>query len=1063
MLKPHESAEQELVRAIEQVRTRANVLLQWHGIFSAAAAASFYLLAGLVVSRLTPVPDLWRIVYWVGLAAVAALAWWWFGLRRRRLYRSDEHIALLIQRELPQLKDAPINAVQLRRELEGSTLFSPALVRAYVHEASRKLRGAQDRVAVREVPVTRSMGAAALGVLLLGVASLAVPPGAPTAPLPPGPSAPAALEVSDLSVLYRYPQYTGLEPETVRGSDGVLSGVKGTEVRLSGRLAPAPSAGALVLNGKDRTPLPVTKDGTFNVSFVLVEEGSYRFQGAAKGGRALESAERPIHLLGDSAPSVRIVSLSPRPGEDGVVEVRSGEMLDIGYACSDDFGVSDVFIGYDPSGRQDVTKLDRPQASVSGTYRWQLPRAESWLGGELTFRVGAEDADNISGPNTGFSRSVTVRIITDEMLHRDLVAQQERLKRLMVRLLGDELAAWVQGLFDPLKATGDDLALATFVRQFITSSGEVIELNRLILAYMQSDPLADKTLYDALEEMLHHREDTLRMATVRPIPGDRKEESLVEYKRRLGLTIGTGISELEQDVIKLDDLLAMEHVRAAQRIAERLKQMQSALEDLLRQAKEGKLTAEQLAQLKRMLADMKRMMDELSRQVAQSARQVEREFLNPDALKLAGSREQMQEALQRLAQQAEQGELEAALAEAERLKQQLEQMAGGWQATGSSLAQARFGDEYAKLKALEAGLQRIHAEEKSLAQDTGAFNDEIRSRLSRTQGEETNKALDGVRQKAERLAGDVASVKKQLDAEEGLAEYRERLAKLRARLDAERVKPTPDRAGDIARMYEEIQKMAGPAAADGLLREAPEALHGVDELRASLGKPDIDAAVKDAAQVARRLGQWDNAAKVAGLAEMTRGTTARAASTSAEIQKDLEALANRLHEATRQAASGDAGKPLDDMAQRQGQTAGGLRAVREKSGRVGGTEVNWALDSATQHMDGARERLSTRDGETGFQREKVALERLSDALKGVGQEVEKLKANMQGQPARMAVNRYGRPDGRYGYRMDEVKIPDESAYRVPEEFRGAITKALRDGLPPAYREWNEKYYEELVK
>jgi orotidine-5'-phosphate decarboxylase len=53
--------------------------------------------------------------------------------------------------------------------------------------------------------------------------------------------------------------------------------------------------------------------------------------------------------------------------------------------------------------------------------------------------------------------------------------------------------------------------------------------------------------------------------------------------------------------------------------------------------------------------------------------------------------------------------------------------------------------------------------------------------------------------------------------------------------------------------------------------------------------------------------------------------------------------------------------------------------------------------------------------------------------------------------------------GSSGAATGDIKLPDEDAYRVPEEFRKELLRAMKEGSPDAYKNLNKDYYERLVR
>jgi len=1066
--------------AVDRVRRRAKVVLHWQGVFACLTASVLYLLLGVLVAPLLSRAGAPPWVYWAGLVGAAVGSYWWFARRALRRYRTAEQVALVIQREAPELGDAAINAVQLDAELHGETPFSRELMQRYVEQAAALTSWASSRVTLREVPVLRWMGAAG-GALMVLAASFVLAPGffgrrfalltRGPAVVAPKASAPARLEVLDLDVTYHYPDYLARPPRRVPGSDGELRAVKGTMVDLAGRLSPPVHAVRPVLGGARRAEVEVSEGGVFRLSFPLLEEGSYFLEGRTASGVLLASEARTVRLEHDLEPTARITGLAPAPGEDGVVEVAEGGLLEIGYHCEDDHAVSEVVLEYhlDDSTRLETVALpDDVARRVRGAYEWALPAAGDGLPGELTFRIGARDNDNISGPKSGFSRTVTVRLVTDEVRHRELLAQLERLKRFMVRLLADKLTAPLNPAAPPEGGESERV-----VHRLLEGLRAVIGLQRMVLASMESDPLADALLYEALREMLTRREATLRalasaLARVRARPqsGDGAGSPPADVRR----VVQDGVGPLEEDIIRLDDLLQMDHLRGARRLAERLARAQDELAELLGRLQKEGLDREELDALRRKIAAMERMIDELAGRLAQSARRIEREFFNPDSANLVDWHKEFSEALERLRQKAEAGDLEGALAEAMRLQERLGRMMEGLETANSRLASARLGGQYDALRRLQHALRAIRDQQDALLRDTQALLEEIRQEALRQSGMELDAFLDLQLARAQQVKEHLEECARHLSSSQGLDEYRRLRRELQERIEEiERMPPGRAMAArrqaagrELNALYGELQRFRWPAVARHVLSSLPMAADLTEELLGNLQRADLDGAQGSASSLVPVLKDAHRALESVDPSQPASRRAADAARTSEKILRDLADLRDRLKRASRELAGGSKGAPAEGLASRQGRAAESLRQAAETGGRSSGTGLLPLLGEAEQQMRGAESHLGRRELSEGIRGQQAALDALERAIGQAEQAVRQMMQNMQGRFAAMRRGT-GPDDGRLGYLTAEVKVPGPSAYEVPAAFREEIQKALEQGLPDAYRQENQQYYQELVK
>ena len=140
--------------------------------------------------------------------------------------------------------------------------------------------------------------------------------------------------VRTINLEYRFPAYTGLEPQR-QDDGGDIAALVGTRVRVEVVPTIPAAAGALAV-GTDTLPLMATGDG-LGGELTVAASGSYRVLLAGPDGRLVSaSREYFIDALDDQPPIVRVT----QPGRD--VSVTSVDELFTEVRAEDDFGLAAV-------------------------------------------------------------------------------------------------------------------------------------------------------------------------------------------------------------------------------------------------------------------------------------------------------------------------------------------------------------------------------------------------------------------------------------------------------------------------------------------------------------------------------------------------------------------------------------------------------------------------------------------------------------------------------------------------------------------------------------------------
>src|SRR5450631_666853 len=544
---------------------------------------------------------------------------------------------------------------------------SPALVRAFREQVAGALAPVAPGGLVSLGPAARAL--ALSGLIAAGlIAAMATWPmvahGLRTLVHRPsrfeGAAVSAVPLVGDVRVTYEYPAYTGLGARTVEGSTGDIAAVKGTRVRIETHPL-RPARRALLLLG-ERGEISVALSGeTLTADLTLTQDGSYRFWLEPPFGRPIRE-ERSHRLTAepDAPPRVEILGPADR------LELATPRPIEIGYAASDDFGLGAIELVYRIGDRpeQRVTLRDGAGGrAIQGRTVWD-PATTDLVGAErIAYRIEAHDRDQITGPKVGSSRTLYVVI---QNPHQNLEDRLERQRDVLEKLLGD-LAARLER--DPSvtpppppasgasQAATADERVAALAAEHEAEEGHLAILGRL-LDEDRREAVLGKTLRaalagiaDRLEHLLRKEAKALSALKTRPGAG----------RARLEAASTKQIAELENDVLRLDDLIGRQRLEDLASLGKELTEAHQRLQDLLERYKKTKDEGLR-RQLAREARDLRARLADLAQKIAavQARNDVPEEWRNLPEMK--GLQEQARK-LDDMIEKGDSADLEKALAQ----------------------------------------------------------------------------------------------------------------------------------------------------------------------------------------------------------------------------------------------------------------------------------------------------------------------------------------------------------------------------------------------------------------
>lgn len=910
---------------------------------------------------------------------------------------------------------------------------SPDLGRAYVLAVAARTRGCDPDLAAPALRLRAPGLALALlavgGALLSGrgdfvrglVLLFSTEDGRP--PVPPEPL------WSTLELTLVAPPHASRPARTVRNPSGPLRVLAGTRVDLElTPRRPFTSLHAILAHDPveaGATPPPERADlaldptsGTWRGSFVVRGPGSWRL---VADDDAASVPAFGLELEPDEPPEVE---LAPLPRSQGDLSER--DIVELRFKARDDFGLAQATLVFEGADGQEI-RLDAG-APPPGARSWQ--RRHTWdlssvpLGErrELSYWIEVRDNDPglglvpLADPPGKPARSARMRLtLRDEAREHaenlsSLAALRDAavdlLARRMIRedpALGDANTAVPEAVSDPTEPGLSELAAELGLppdlylpppgpsasrrepraaelgalraaRDLLTASERLLTAIRGAIDALSVDtlsPARDVATLTAIHRRLMelHRVEAALHAELPAEAAPRRP--LAALLTRMAAHNRRQITQLEDEIIRLDDLVDDQVVAQIEQLVARLQTSQQKLVDLLEKLKAGDESVrgeiEQLQQ--RIREDLRR----LSEARARLDKEVGREFLNVDAFQALEARMRNQD----VGEQLRRGDLDGALDQARGALDELRNLRDSVQqrlASGTPQDNQISPKDRARMEMMRE-LSRLQDDEVGLRSDTRALHQQWRKQAEQQQ-------LDPAI--ARRTAQRAAALRKELDAindarlgrdaRRALEDAREQLQQLEgeAAADPSRALPSFEAAQRAAQALQRAAAGSGDSSAErrSLERAASQARRLQDQLGGELPAPEAGL---DPAQLAQFQAAQQ---RQAGLRERAQQLLDGASA---------EALAEPGKQALRAALEG-----MQGSASALGERRGG--PASDAQGEVIGA-LQRAIDSLRDNSppSGA---TSHQPSSTETERDRSLRDELMDAMKegapaGFDQEVER--------------------------------------------------------------------------
>ncbi|MFQ5862708.1 MAG: DUF4175 family protein [Candidatus Brocadiales bacterium] len=1025
---------------------------------------------------------------------------------------SEDRLALIIEKRLPELKDSLISSLQLGRDLENpkrTYLYSHELISSLFKQTAQGLQGLRPQDVAERRDLRRNVKA--LGVVVGVFAIFAVsnpgfiaqrfhlllkPQYAPSGLIQLG-----APVIGDITLTYRYPAYTGLKPRTISGSSGRIRALKGSEVEILAQSSQAIASASILINESTRVTMAVETPYTLKGSLIVLEGGSYSFETLAIGGKSLQKS-KPLRIIveDDDYPKINILS----PTSEKVVSER--DVVRLAYEATDDFGLKEIrlAVGEGPGAervKKDLKVIKEAEREYRGSFNWDLSELGLVPGEKVPYYLEAVDNDAVSGPKVARSRTQYLEIYSTQKRHDELLSLQDKLLREMIQLLAEKL-------LNPPNATEsrDELLLQQEV--LIDRTINLLVLFDRVLTGMEEDALANYAVYYSLENMRN------RISQF----NDNKEKNLEKAEKRgpvLPVSIISEIQamqdneivELENDIIFLVELLRKQRLDDFLRQDRRIEGMEKVLTNLLNDLAQGR-TSELDDQVRKEIQKLEDMIRSMMEKLSKLSSNWGDEFLNLEALKALGELtlnkdiQEMKDALAR-------GDFEAALKAALSAASALEKMLAEMEQSAQQYVDSAYSRILQEMNSLDKMLRELEEDEHQLAQQTEKLKKDIQSRTF----EEMDQALSGFfdRQlsRLDGMKGYLSQLEKSLSENSNLNEYsrteREVDRLLRKRNQAMRspyLFGTPGASGfsneEFAELNKKLRELNEARNQEPLLdtygemsKALPKLKEKLSQLSEMLKGQDIKESLNLSSDTLKDLRYWNyevkegssikfphreegpSSKKSQKMKKNTGEMLAGARGLNEEMVEELESIRESFDKMSKGKLTEEEVKNFEQLAKRQDELESHTRALAQSMEELAegtppmGSEAHEKLGEAQEFMGQAEGKLQDKDSPGALTDEREALYKLSQARKSLGEAMDRMAKGMmsRGIPMPKYVLRYRDTwsEGGRGFTVGEVEIPPEEAYKVPKEFRQDILDAMKQGLPKKYQELNKDYYRKLVE
>lgn len=447
---------------------------------------------------------------------------------------------------------------------------------------------------------------------------------------------------SGFRIRYDYPAYCGLPSEATNAITGDLAAPRGTNARVDVLLNRSVETASIEYEGGAARLRGDLGERLARFTVPVRSDAKYRIRLIDPRGRKVDLGPYEIKSIPDRPPTVTI--LSPGPVEDVTRDLTATILA----GATDDYGVKKVLLRY--RVREEPQRVETLHQEKDGVrelavrYTWSLAPLNLLPGEEIEYEVGAQDGNQIDGPQVAWSETRTLRFPSAA----EILASVERQQDSSVATLEDAIRN-AQGLKEKSEELARDMGRT---RELPWEKGQDIQkmLEGQQTIREQIDKVAEKLSQDAdklaqsralnaelvqklteLQQLLNQLRDQsiLRaMQRVQEALHKMSPQDLERAMQNMKLTQEDVIRNLERTIDLLKQVKMEEKLEAVAERASDIARRQLALNDSLARARrpeEMKDLAKGEKEIEKLSHEQRAALDSLATELKQMDRESARE------------------------------------------------------------------------------------------------------------------------------------------------------------------------------------------------------------------------------------------------------------------------------------------------------------------------------------------------------------------------------------------------------------------------------------------------------
>ncbi len=881
-------------------------------------------------------------------------------------------------------------------------------------------------------------------------------------------------QVGNISISYKYPEYTGQPLYVDKDTSGDIRAILGTEVNIIAYSNVPLNKAFLVTDDGKNLPIAVINNGVNLVTnLILTGEKQYWFRVEDKDGYVNpDPVKYNIFNLNDEFPYIEVLF----PAAD--VTVSETNELKVVFKTTDDFGVRQVDLVYKKEDEQSFSRTTikkfnpAPKDKVS-EYEWPLRKLNLSPGNLLSYYLEVFDNDVISGPKKSVSSTYYIEIFSYEKEHKTIEILQEFFYEELLKILEEQIT--MRSKLDDMQNQRAEEKIKELKKGQENISQRTGELNNLLdkmITQMSNDPLTKYQVYseyDNINQNLKVLKNT-KMNEANQIFNDllkaKSSEEKAQYVDKEKTIEDDIIKELEKISVLTEDINQYQKMDDLLGNAYELEDMSTDFNKRLEEYKNNPDT-EKLKQLQDALAKLYQMMNEFKKNLRDLAQDLPEEFINQkDIQNIDFSK--MEELTKQLKESLDTGNLDQALQYALDLAKELSTMMSAMQLAASQVSMGGQSSYLSgEIDQLSREIEKLAKEEQKLIEETA----EIDKKRLEAVLKEQEKLLRELAKKQEELIKKTKLLEAGITQEISITSQSIYNLHNLLRNNLRFILPK------MEKIYEELSNLK-VYNSSSLLEECIEILRQTGN-NLELYSKETEKELTKIQQETQKEIQQDNIEKSKlnkNLQELMNKQhwLQNIFSNNEEIrigeQEILEALKGK-EESLEGIFSKQEEDKLKDISKRQSSNRLNTEKLEQKLEMLSrktaliGLQIKDNLDKAGQSMQEAEGHLSDKKTGQALDKEQEALynlSRLQESLQNAAKSLAEMEQKM-GMPMASFMQPRGGSSGRSGVATGFVKIPSPEDYQVPQDFRQEIMEGLKEKFPKVYEKLIREYYKRIIE